>query len=204
MLARLAGGDAVPNISDRKCGGMAVIDACGTWVADLMAQGWDAYLATLMFHDLPGSMQAQIAQMRQAAMGMFSRLVTRTVRHPRSPKMSRLLPRAVFAPDLPVSKRRTMPVDEPPANDGLHMHGIILANRLGRLREPLNLHVEQKLATYQTGRIRKIDIRPIDYAPERATAYALKVLKRPGFGPDDLLVLPRCLSELPLKVRGSL
>jgi hypothetical protein len=183
------------------------IDAYARWVADLVAQGWDPYLVTLMFDELPGLMQAQIAQMHHAAMGMYSRLVTRMFRKPRSAKWAPLLPRGFFAPDLPVQKRRMAPwmapFSEPPANDGLHMHGIILANRLGRLREPLNLHIEQKLATYQRGRIRKIDIRLIDYAPERATAYALKILKRSGFGPDDLLVLPRCLSELPLKVRGG-
>jgi hypothetical protein len=197
----------MPDLRPRIWTGMAITEAYARWVADLKAQGWNAYFVTLMFHDLPGSMQAQIAQMHHAAMGMYSRLVTRMFRKPRSAKWAPLLPRGFFAPDLPVQKRRMAPwmapFSEPPANDGLHMHGIILANRLGRLREPLNLHIEQKLATYQRGRIRKIDIRPIDYAPERATAYALKVLKRPGFGPDDLLVLPRCLGELPLKIRGG-
>ena len=120
---------------DRKCTGTAVIEAYGTWVADQMAEGWDAYMATLMFHELPGSMQAQIAQMHHAAMGVFSRLATRMVRKPRSPEWAPLLPRAIFAPDLPVPKRQraTGPFRDPPANDGLHMHGIILANRSGRI-----------------------------------------------------------------------
>ena len=172
------------------------IEAYGAWVAELMTRGWDAYLATLMFHDLPGSMQAQIAQMHHAAMGVFSRLATRMVRKPRSANWFHLLPKAVFAPDLLVAKRRATLVCEPPANDGLHMHGMIFANRLGRLKHPLDLHFEQKRAIYLTGRLRTIDVRRIERNPEYATEYALKGLKRPCFGPDHLLVLPRTIDEL--------
>lgn len=154
-------------------------------------------MATLMFHDLPGSMPAQIAQMHQAAMAVFSRLATRLVRKPRSPAWAPRLPRAVFAPDLPVAKRRATLVCEPPANDGLHLHGIMLTNGLGRLREPLDRHFQQRLRTYLVGKLRTIDVRRIERDPEYATTYALKGLKRQCFNTDDMLVLPRCLGELP-------
>lgn len=182
----------------------AIIDAYARWVADLTAQGWDAYLATLMFHDLPGSMPAQIAQMHHAVTGVYSRLATRVVRKPRSPIWAPLLPRAVFAPDLPVPKRRTTPVHAPAANDGLHLHGVLLANRFGRLKEPLDEHFEQKQATYLTGRLRTIDLRRIEGSPDYVINYALKGLKRQCFSTDDLLVLPRALGELRLNIpRGS-
>jgi hypothetical protein len=185
----------MPDLRPRIWTGMAITEAYARWVADHTAQGWDAYLATFMFDELPGSVHARIAQMHRHVTAVFSRLVTRTVRKPRSPSWAALLPRGFFAPDLPVPKRRATLVSEPPVNDGLHLHGIILTNGLGRLREPLDRHFEQR--TYRVGRLRKIDDNP-----EYTTAYALKGLKRPCFGADDVLVLPRCLSELPV-VGGS-
>ena len=174
-----------------------LIEGYATWVADLMSHGWDGYLATLMFDDLPGSLESQIAQMHLGATGMFRRLMTRMVRKPRSPEWSPLLPKGVFAPDLPVSKRRATELfRDPPANDGLHLHGIILASRAGRLTDGLDLHFQQKRAIYLTGRLRTIDVQRIDRNPEYATEYALKGLKRPCFGPDHLLVLPRTIDEI--------
>lgn len=190
-------------LSNRICEDMAAIHDYARWVADLTAEGWEAYLATLMFDDLPGGTEAKVAQMHRHATAVFSRLVTRTVRKPRSPEWAPLLPRGLFAPDLPVPKRRSTPVHEPPANDGLHMHGIILANRLGRLKDPLDRHFQQRPRTYLVGKLRTIDVRRIDRDPEYATTYALKGLKRPCFSADDVLVLPRCLGELPHKVRGG-
>ena len=161
-----------------------------------MAEGRDAYLATFLFDELPGSVHVRIAQMHRDVTAVFSRLITRIVRKPRSPLWAPLLPVGFFAPDLPIPKKRATPVQEPPTNDGLHMHGMILANRLGRLKDPLDLHFEQKRAIYLTGRLRTIDVRRIERNPEYATEYALKGLKRPCFGPDHLLVLPRTIDEL--------
>jgi hypothetical protein len=183
--------------------GMAMTEAYARWVTDLMAQGWNAYFVTLMFHDLPGSRQAQIAQMHRDATAAFSRLATRMVRKPRSAPWVPQLPIAFFAPDLPVPKRRATPLCEPPANDGLHLHGIILTNGLGRLREPLDRHFQQRPRTYLVGKLRTIDVRKIKRNPEYTTDYALKGLKHPRLRPDHLLVLPRSLSELPHKVLRS-
>jgi hypothetical protein len=66
-------------------------------------------------------------------MGVYSRLVTRMVRNPRSPNWLHLLPRAILAPDLPVPKQRPTPVCDPPANDGLHLQGVLGAKPSGRL-----------------------------------------------------------------------
>lgn len=174
-----------------------LVEAYGNWVGEWVSRGWDAYLGTLMFHHLPGSMEAQIAQMHLGATEMFRRLMTRMVRTPRSPRWAPLLPKGIFAPDLPVPKQgATTPLREPPANEGLHLHGVILANRSGRLKEPLDLHFQQKRAIYLTGRLRTIDVQRIDRNPEYAAAYALKGLKRPCFAPDHVLVLPRTINEL--------
>lgn len=49
----------MPDLRPRIWKGTAVIDEYARWVADYTAQGWDAYLATLMFDELAGSMEAQ-------------------------------------------------------------------------------------------------------------------------------------------------
>lgn len=45
-------------------------------------------------------------------------------------------------------------------------------------------------------RLDSIDVRPIEGAVERAVGYALKSLRRRRFSYDDVLVLPRAVSEL--------
>ena len=98
-------------------------------------------------------MSAQISQMHQEVTKVFSKLVIRMVRKPRSPNWVLLLPKGVFVPDLPVFKKSKIPVRKASTNNGLHMHGVLLANRWGRLDITLDLHFQEKRATYQTGKI---------------------------------------------------
>ena len=174
-----------------------LLEAYGNWINEWMQQGWDGYLITFMFHNLSGAMSTQISQMHEEVTKVFSKLVTRMVRKPRSPNWVPLLPKGVFVPDLPVVKKTKVSVREASTNNGLHMHGVLLAHRWGRLNIPLDLHFEEKRATYQTGKIRTIDVKRIDYDPGYVTEYAGKGLKRPCFNTDHILILPRSLSELP-------
>ena len=45
-----------------------------------------------------------------------------------------------FVPDLPVYKKSKQDLRDVFINDGLHMHGIGVANRLGRISESLDVH----------------------------------------------------------------
>lgn len=174
-----------------------LLSAYGEWVADWVHRGWDAYLVTVMFHDLSGSRNSQIIQMHQEVTTLFTKLMTRMVRKPRSPNWAPYRPKGVFIPDLPVVKRTKTPLKDVVTNNGLHMHGIVLAHRWGRLTDPLDIHFSEKRRTYIAGKIRSIDVVPITERPEYTTEYAGKGLKRPCFNPDHVLLLPRALSELP-------
>ena len=88
-------------------------------------------------------------------------------------------------------------------NDGLHVHGIVVANRLGRISEPLDVHFERNLEKYLTGNLPHIDVERITHMAKYVTSYAMKGLKRPMFSPDQILVLPRTLGELPDLKRRS-
>ena len=117
--------------TERECR-LEILEELGDWVADWVRRDWDAYLVTVMFHNLAGPRNSQIAQMHQEVTKLFSKLVTRMVRKPRSPAWVPLLPKGIFVPDLPVVKRTRTPLKDVVTNDGLHMHGIIVANRWGR------------------------------------------------------------------------
>jgi hypothetical protein len=99
--------------------------------------------------------------MEREILRWYGRLATRTVRNPRSPKWAPLLPKGIFVPDLPVAKKSKQDLRDVVINDGLHMHGIVVANRLGRISEPLDIHFERNLEKYLTGTLRNIDIKPI-------------------------------------------
>jgi hypothetical protein len=77
------------------------------------------------------------------------------------------------------------------------VHGIVVANRLGRISDPLDKHFSKNLEKYLTGNLRHIDIERITRTAGYVTEYAMKELKRPTFTMDNVLVLPRTVGELP-------
>jgi hypothetical protein len=176
---------------------LALIDAYGDWLQQWLDQGWDGYLFSFLFNQLPGPRRAMVQQMHQQLERWYGRLATRTVRKPRSPVWAPFLPMGIFVPDLPVSKRLKQSIRDVSINDGLHMHGILVANRWARIPETLDVYFEENLGTYLTKKLRHIDVRRITHRAEYVTEYALKSLKRRTSSEDDILVLPRTLSELP-------
>ena len=65
------------------------------------------------------------------------------------------------------------------------------------LPETLDIYFEENLGDFLMGNIRHIDVQRITHRPKYATGYGMKGLKRPTFSEDDVLVLPRDVSELP-------
>jgi hypothetical protein len=176
---------------------LALIQAHAAWAQEWLNQGWDGYLFTFLFNQLPGSRQAMVRQMHQQILRWYGRLATRTVRKTRSPAWIPFLPKGIFVPDLPVPKRSKQDIRDVSTNDGLHMHGIVVANRTRKLPETLDVHFEENLGTYLTSKLRYIDVERITHDVLYVTDYGMKGLKRPTFSEDDILVLPRSLSELP-------
>jgi hypothetical protein len=182
---------------------LALIQAYGKWVKQQIDDGWDAYFFSFLFSQLPGSFGAKTQQMERELLRWYGRLATRTVRKPRSPEWAPLLPKGIFVPDLPVAKRSKQDLRDVVINDGLHVHGIVVATRLGRISEPFDVHFERNLEKYLTGNLRHIDVERITHMAKYVTSYAMKGLKRPMFSPDQILVLPRTLGELPDLKRRS-
>jgi hypothetical protein len=174
---------------------LALIQAYGEWVQQQIDDGWDAYFFSFMFSQLPGSMGTKTQLMELEILRWYGRLATRAVRKPRSPQWALLLPKGIFVPDLPVYKKSKQDLRDAVINDGLHVHGIGVANRLGRIVEPLDVHFAERLDEYLTSNLRHIDVEPITHMAKYVTGYAMKGLKRPVFSMDNVLVLPKTLSE---------
>ena len=142
-----------------------------------------------------GRRLVKIQQMHQAITKLYARLATRMVRNPRSEKWRPLLPRAIFSTDLPIRKNSEASFDNDITNDGLHMHGIILAHPDARITD-LEEHLLTNQDVYRIAGIRNVDVQRIKSSPGYTTDYALKGLKRADLGLDDVLVFPRVLNEL--------
>ena len=129
------------------------------WIQQFLDAGWDGYLFTVMFNNLPGKRDTKIIQMHQEATTLYGRLARAMVRKRQSPKWAGYFPIAIFSPDLPVPKSingQKSTVADVSINDGLHSHGIVLANRWGRVQVPLDEYFEENGREYLTGKIRNI------------------------------------------------
>lgn len=150
---------------------------------------WDAYMVSILFHPLSGSHQAKLIQMHRAAERLYNRLATRTVRDPRSIHKF-FLPMAVFVPDYPVpkshGKKRT--IADVSINDGLHLGGLIIANRMRRITASLKTHFDDNRTTYRQDGIRSIGIDAITHDVRKVVDYTFKSLKRKTSSFDDVRV----------------
>jgi hypothetical protein len=165
--------------------------------AQRVANGWNAYLVTLMFSNISDEHRPALRRMFDETERVYSTFVTRVVRRPLSPGSVDNLPVMIAAPDLPVGKG-DKPLKQVALNGGLHLHAVLLVPPRSRLQVPADEHFRLHQALYvgDQRRLDRIDVRPIEETVERAVGYVLKSLRRRRFSLDDLLVLPRAQSEL--------
>jgi hypothetical protein len=169
-------------------------------VTDRIKQGWSCYLVTILFQQLPGSQLTIISRMKQEIQRVYSTLITRVYRKPRTASPDEL-PILIGAVDLPVYKsdRSSSPLVR--CNGGLHFHALILIPDRSRLRDPLQDHFQTCAHLYEIdGTISKIDVRPVMDGYERVVDYVFKTIKRDRVSYDEgVLILPRTRDELMLR-----
>jgi hypothetical protein len=59
------------------------------------------------------------------------------------------------------------------------------------------MHISDNIRRYRIGSIQHIDVQPIVLEPPAVVGYAMKALYRRKVSTDDILIVPRSLSELP-------
>jgi hypothetical protein len=175
-----------------------LIAAYGDWVKKQISRGWKGYLATFMFDQLSGGEKAIRAQILKQVEQFYSTLVTRVERKPRSVARQPFLPKLIACLDLPKGTGYVWTLEDVVVNDGWHLHAIVLIPGTSRLQTGLIKHIREHSHCYihEFSRIRKIHVKRIKNRPLHVTDYVLKRMKRDGSVQDDLLILPKTLTEL--------
>jgi hypothetical protein len=173
-----------------------IVQAYGSMFRQLTEWGWDGYLMTVMFRHIPGSVGTKIRQMHEEISTVYGKLANRVVRKPTSPNWAYLLPQGVFFPDVPAYRQSRQRLSEVSVNDGVHMHGIMFATATPRFTQPLDQHFQKNERLYVKGNIHRIHVKPIMDKEKFVVDYAGKAIKRKRFSNDDILILPKSLSEV--------
>jgi hypothetical protein len=150
-----------------------IIEAYGEWFKQHLDLGWDGYFITIMFHNIIGKREAKIHVMKKEISKLYGRVATRAVRKPRSGKRTHLLPKAIFVPDVPAYKQSKYNLKDVTVNDGIHFHGVMVASKNARFKEPLHLFMTDP-RFYVGTRICRIHVEPITSKVIFVTDYAGK------------------------------
>lgn len=147
-------------------------------VTDRIKQGWSCYLVTILFQQIPGSPPTIISRMKQEIQRVYSNLITRVHRKPRTAPPDEL-PILIGAVDLPVYKSDRFSSPLVRCNRGLHFHALILIPDRSRLRVPLQDHFQSCAHLYEIdGTITKIDVRPVLDGYERVVDWLITFSRR--------------------------
>jgi hypothetical protein len=182
-----------------------LITCFNSMIIDRVQAGWQPYFLTFMFRHISGGASKRKRIMTDEVCRVYSQLITRIVRNPTAPKHQQMLPYLMAAPDLPVPKTSSKAsLREVTVNDGLHCHGVLVLPpedkcRLGRKLQA-HLHKNKKMYCPPDRPLHHIDVRSM--STPMLAEYTLKQIKRGKIEYDDLLILPRTLSELRTKPKS--
>jgi hypothetical protein len=163
---------------------------------DYVDKKWDPYLMSFMFSQLPGKPQSIIDQMKRELEHAYGKLVIQFDRYPRSPNRNHLRPVLLLFPDLPVPKANKHSVLDLSINDGLHYHAIALTPPYSRFKSTLDAYFTEAGEHYINDRLEQIDVEPIKDNPQYVVDYIAKTFKRGLVAYDDIVMLPKHVTEL--------
>lgn len=167
-------------------------------VTDRIDDGWTGNLVTFLFSQLPGTRSAVINQMKDEIQRVYSTLVTRVHRKPRTASPDDL-PVMIAAADLPVHKRDRSSSPTVLCNGGLHFHAVLLTPPRSRLNGSVEEHFRSNHGLYcgRRGAISAIHVRPVTDDHERVVDYVFKTILRCSVPYDEgVLLLPRASQEI--------
>jgi hypothetical protein len=167
-------------------------------VTDRIEKDWTCNLVTFLFSQLPGTKSAVICQMKDEIQRVYSTLLTRVHRKPRTASPDEL-PVLIAAADLRVYKRDRSSSPIVLCNGGLHFHALLLVPVNSRLEVSVDEHVRSNQGLYCGGQgtISAIHLRLVTDAHERVVDYVFKTILRGRVSYDEgILLLPRASQEL--------
>jgi hypothetical protein len=175
-----------------------LVDGYTQLVTDRVQAGWTCDLVTILFSPLTGARSSVIGKMMDEVQRIYSTLVTRVHRKPRTAPNDEL-PVFMGAADLPVYKRDRSAIPPVFCNGGLHFHLLVLIPPGSRLKEPLAEHLEKNRDLYAgTGTsIQRIHVEAVTKVESRLVDYVLKTILNGRLSYDEaVVVLPRARAEL--------
>lgn len=165
-------------------------------VEERIEKGFEGSLLTFMFKNLNGSEAARKVQMEREVQRIYSLLLTRFFKRPRTTHIADL-PFFLGCVDWPVHKKVKKAIEGITNNDGMHFGGLYLAPPKTRTAMNLEDVVDRALVQImRPGKLTNIHVKPIKDTPRKAAGYVLKSVERLRIGSDDILVLPRTHSEM--------
>ena len=173
-----------------------IVKHYGYWVENMIEEGWDASLLTLMFKPLRGSWAEIEAAERAALQAVYARALTRIFRRPHAACNAGQHPIWIACPDYPVPKRAKVSLREVLLNEGRHWHAIVLIPPFCRLRVPFYRLVNENPDHFTVPSLHRAHAKAINSRPGYVTGYGLKAILRGRATLDDLLVLPRSPKEV--------
>jgi hypothetical protein len=105
----------------------------------------------------------------------------------------------ILFPDLPVPKREKKSLGDVSINDGLHYGGIVLTPPVSRFESSLDEHFRDAQDEYINDKLERIHAKPITSNPIYVMDYAAKTYKRCRVSDEDVIIVPKSGSELPLR-----
>jgi hypothetical protein len=171
-----------------------IIDAYDGWINRMVNGQRSAYYLNFMFGQLPSSSRGQKDIMRNEVERVYATLVTREVRRPRSICSQPCMPRFFGCPDYPVVKRDKKVRRLVVANEGAHFNGILVLSDFGRgLLDP-EKDLPHAPYVLHGGPLERIHVTPIEHGS--MASYTFKSIRKIT-DQEDVLILPRTLSEMP-------
>ena len=175
-----------------------LIESWCDFVEERVSEGWTPYLLTFQFKEIGGPRHQVALEMEKDVERVYATFLTRVVRNPTSRRSVGKRPIWIACPDYPVRKNDKQPVGDFCINDGRHIHAVCLMPPKSRLKEPLNAHFEENATLYVRAPFPLVLVhaKPITKTPGQATDYLLKALKSGRATNDEIVVLPRTLTEV--------
>jgi hypothetical protein len=158
--------------------------------------GWNAYLVTFMFNQIPGGRTVRLKGMSDTLNRFYATFLTRVVRRPQSPFQLSERPLFITLPDYPVPKHDKQRLADITTNGGLHMHAILAVPWQSRLKQDVITHVDRYARLYVKEPLSRIHIGLIENNLNRVGDYVFKSIKRGRCDWDDVIVLPKSTAEV--------
>ena len=173
------------------------------FIRERLGRKWRAYFLNFMFRNIQGPSGNRKSVMIDEVTRVFSTLITRVVRKPKSPSAKQFLPLFVGCPDLPVHKKEKELLRNVVVNDALHFNGVLVLPPKRHCRRGSDLHTGGLKRHFdQNQHLYYKDEYPLDrlhatrIRENTMVDYALKAFKSGKNDSDDILILPRAISEL--------